>query len=87
MKKSQVDRESSAVQSHTATNNTELEGRVLQQLSFVRLLDFKIYILGVAPSQDASEHQDYDIFSRESRTNLYLPVSLEGATPNIYHVG
>jgi len=33
---SQVDRESSAVQSHTATNSTELEGRVLQQLSFVR---------------------------------------------------
>ena len=50
--KSQVDRESSAVQSHTATNSTELEGRVLQQLSFVRLLDLRyLYSLPETNSQ------------------------------------
>ena len=39
----------------------------------------------MAPSQDASDHQDYYIFSRESqKKNLYLPLeSWEGATPNI----
>ena len=30
--------------------------------------------LGVAPSQDASDHQDHYIFNRESLLNLHFPL-------------
>ena len=35
----------------------------------------------MAPSQDASDHQDYYIFNRETPFNLDLPLLLGGATP------
>ena len=42
--------------------------------------EFQRKPLGVAPSQDASDHQDYYIFYRESRIpiNLHLPLLLWG---------
>ena len=45
---------------------------------------YKQYSLGVAPSQDASDHQDCYIFSRGILINLYLPLLLgAGHTQNI----
>ncbi len=43
-------------------------------------------MLGVAPSQDSSDHQIYYIFRLGNpNLNLYLPLeSWEGATPNEY---
>ena len=45
-----------------------------------------VYSLGVAPSQDASDHQEYHIFrSGDPNLNLHLPLeSWEGATPNVF---
>ena len=44
------------------------------------------YILGVAPSQDSSDHQDYYMFRLgDSELNLHFPLeSREGAISNVY---
>ncbi len=45
------------------------------------------YNLGVAPSQDASDHQDDNYIFRigDPELNFHFPLaSWEGATPNVY---
>ena len=42
------------------------------------------YTLDMASSQDASDHQDYYIFSGESLETFICPCYWEGATPKIY---
>ena len=43
-------------------------------------------MLGVAPSQDSSDHQDYEPFLiGNPNLNLHLPLEYwEGATPKVY---
>ena len=46
------------------------------------------YVLGVAPSQDSSDHQDYYIFSRDPHKPSYATVAGRGPTPKIcYYLG
>ena len=51
--------------------------------------DMYRYVLGVAPSQDSSDHQDYYIFSRDPHKPSYATVAGTGTTPEIccYLVG
>ena len=43
-----------------------------------RVSTYTAYTLGLPPTQDASHHQDYYIFSRGIPINLHLPLLLGG---------
>ena len=55
------------------------------QLIWIQQWEFKMYRLDVAPSQDSSDHQDYEPFLvGNPNLNLHIPLeSCEGAISNV----